>query len=74
MRTIIDIPEEQIKILDALRQKQQMSRAAIIRQAIKDYLDSHSKDRQAYHQAFGLWSGKQINSVEYQQKLREEWE
>ncbi len=71
MRTLVDIPEKQIKALDKISQRRKSSRAAIIREAIDSFVKSErdtSKD-----DAFGLWSDRKIDGLEYQRKLRSEW-
>jgi len=73
MRTIIDIPDVQVKILNQLSKKKRVSRAEVIREALANYISSHSKAKDSYLIAFGLWKDKKIDSVEYQKKLRDEW-
>ena len=44
MRTLVDLGDSQIQALDELSKKDKRSRAALIRQAIDDYLAKrHSK-------------------------------
>lgn len=74
MRTIIDIPDEDVKILNQLSKKKKTSRAEIIRQALTNYITEYSKLRKSYSKAFGIWKGKKINSINYQKQLRSEWE
>ena len=74
MRTIVDIPDAQIKILDNLSKKKKLSRAKIIRQALTNYITNCTKSQKGYESAFGLWKDKKIDSVVYQQKLRGEWD
>ena len=42
MRTIIDIPDKDIKILNQLSKKKKISRAGIIRQALTNYITEYS--------------------------------
>lgn len=72
MRTIIGIPEEQLKGLDYVCDKQNISRAEAIRRAIALYLQDMVglKD----DAAFGVWKSKSIDAVEWQKELRKEWE
>ena len=71
MRTIIDLQEKQISALKALGEKTQLSRAELIRRAVTDYL---AKMRITESQdVFGLWQGKERDALEYQRKIREEW-
>ena len=73
MRTLIDIPEQQIKELSNLCQTQGLSRAEAIRRAITAYISHHKKKDT---DAFGLWKQKNQpteEGLQYQQKLRDEW-
>ena len=74
MRTIIDIPDAQIKILNRLSKKKKVSRAEIIRQALTDYVVNYAKSKKSYKSAFGIWKDQQLDSLSYQQKLRKEWD
>ncbi|MCC8417732.1 MAG: ribbon-helix-helix domain-containing protein [Rickettsia endosymbiont of Bryobia graminum] len=74
MRTIVDIPDTQIKILDQISKKKKISRAEVIRLALNGYVTSHNKIKTGYKEAFGIWkSKKKLDSISYQQKLRNEW-
>ncbi|MCC8368736.1 MAG: ribbon-helix-helix domain-containing protein [Rickettsia endosymbiont of Oxypoda opaca] len=73
MRTIIDIADSQIKILDQLSQKKKVARADIIRQALADYIANYNQSKKGFDAAFGLWKDKNLDSLEYQAKLRNEW-
>lgn len=73
MRTLVDIPDHDIKILNQLSKKKKISRAEIIRQALTSYITNHSKAKELYIKAFGIWKEKKLNSLEYQRKFREEW-
>ncbi|WP_341757649.1 MULTISPECIES: ribbon-helix-helix protein, CopG family [unclassified Candidatus Tisiphia] len=73
MRTIVDIPDKQIEILDQLSKRKKVSRAEIVRQALDNYIGSYNKSKENYRMAFGIWKGKNIDSLLYQQKLRDEW-
>jgi len=70
MRTIIDIPAPQLKILTRLGEERGMSRAEVIRQAIKIFLKLQESppDR-----AFGLWKDRTEDGLRYQRLLRDEW-
>ena len=71
MRTLVDLSEMQIRELDELSKLEKTSRAALIRQAIDDYL---SKRRSAQEgDAFGLWGNRKVDGLAYQKKLRGEW-
>ncbi len=68
MRTRVDIPESQIR---ELSEKINRSGAAVIRDAIADYLAR--RRRHAEQNAFGLWGAAAPDSMEYQEKARAEW-
>ena len=72
MRTIIDIPTEQLIPLDSICTDESISRAEVIRRAIKDYIAK--KDTIKNTDIFGIWKDKNIDSITYQNKIRDEWE
>lgn len=71
MRTLIDLGELQIHALDELAKKQKRSRAALIRQAVDEYLSAWRGEPKS--EAFGLWGKRKIDGMDYQKKLRGEW-
>ena len=71
MRTIIEVPDDDIKNLDRIVEQQKKSRSAIIREAIRLYLEGRVIDSDKA--AFGVWKGKQAEGLEYQTKVRSEW-
>jgi predicted transcriptional regulator len=71
MRTLIDLGEAQVRVLDELSKKQRRSRAALIRQAIDEYLDRRRS--QQIGDAIGLWGHRKTDGLAYQRKLRSEW-
>lgn len=72
MRTIIDLPSDQIEALDRLCEKDQISRAEAIRRAVALLVRRNSTASAA---AFGLWRNRPyVDGVEYQRQLRRrEW-
>jgi metal-responsive CopG/Arc/MetJ family transcriptional regulator len=70
-RTLVDLGDTQIRALDELSKKEKRSRAALIRQAIDDYLATR-RDRQE-GDAFGLWGKRKVDGLAYQEKVRGEW-
>ena len=71
MRTLIDLLDVQVQALDELSRSEKRSRAALIRQAVDEYL---SKRRGGAHdEAFGLWGDRRVDGLAYQEKLRSEW-
>lgn len=57
--------------LDELSRREKRPRAALIREAIDDYL---AKRRAAVTaEAFGLWGKRRMDGLAYQEKVRREW-
>ena len=75
MRTIVDLPEEQIRALDAYSKKHGVSRAEAVRRAVAMFLPERRPRRLDFrnHPAFGSWKERDVDSVVHQQKLRAEW-
>lgn len=71
MRILIDLPEHDVAALDRLGKEAKVSRAQIIREALGGFLKART--RGAETDAFGLWSGRAEDGLEYQRKLRAEW-
>jgi metal-responsive CopG/Arc/MetJ family transcriptional regulator len=70
MRTLVDLGDAQVEALDELSKRENRSRAALIRQAIDDYL---VKRRSGGDDAFGLWGKRKVDGLAYQEKARREW-
>lgn len=74
MRTIIEIPEEQLRALDAWRRLRGMTRAEAVRRAIAGLLRDADEVRTAVDSAFGLWRGRDLDGLAEQDRLRAEWD
>ena len=74
MRTLVDIPDEDIEKLDALAAKEKRSRAATIRDAVKLYLIQNANNNDWIERWAGLWADRDDipDGVEYQQAIRED--
>lgn len=70
MRTLVDIPDRQIKDLMAICEAEKVSRAEAIRQAISLYLKNKKPEEV---DAFGIWKDKNIDGLTYQEQMRSEW-
>ena len=70
MRTLVDIPDQQIDALAAIGSANKISRAEVIRRAITSYVDQH---RASADDAFGIWKGAAEDGVAYQERVRLEW-
>jgi metal-responsive CopG/Arc/MetJ family transcriptional regulator len=71
MRTLVDLGDAQLQALNELSKKEKRSRAALIRQAIDDYLAKQPDKQEG--DAFGLWGKRKVGGLAYQQKARSEW-
>ena len=71
MRTLVDVGDSQLQELDELSKEEKRSRAALIREAIDDFLAK----RRSKHEgdAFGLWGNRKVDGLVYQERLRSEW-
>jgi predicted transcriptional regulator len=72
MRTLIDLPDSQIQALAALCDQVKQPRAALIREAVAEYLQRHRAKKSA-DEAFGLWGKNGADGLGYQEKVRAEW-
>ncbi len=71
MRTIIDLPQEQLGALARLCEVEKISRAEAIRRAVDRLLkDSLVEEKNI---GFGLWRNKGITARVYVDNLRDEW-
>jgi predicted transcriptional regulator len=71
MRTLVDIPDAQIRALAALCERVNQPRAVVVREAIAEYLARHQYT--ADGQAFRLWGTEAEDGLAYQEKARAEW-
>lgn len=71
MRTLVDIPAEDLELLNGVVKTLAISRAEFIRQAISKSLEPHRQSQKL--EAFGIWSHHRVGGVEYEQRMREEW-
>jgi metal-responsive CopG/Arc/MetJ family transcriptional regulator len=71
MRTIIDLPDEQLDALARLCEEQNISRAEAVRRAVGQLIKGAS-GKQA-DAGFGMWRHKKIDARKHVDKLRSEW-
>ncbi len=71
MRTLIDLPDDQVSSLAEISARSNQSRAALIREAIAEYLANHRQ--RPPEDAFGLWGKNGADGLKYQKKARAEW-
>ncbi|WP_374419005.1 ribbon-helix-helix domain-containing protein [Novosphingobium arvoryzae] len=74
MRTLVDIPDEDIEKLDALAKRHGKSRAAEIREAIRMHLVQNADNKDWIRRGAGYWKHRSDigDAVEYQRALRED--
>jgi hypothetical protein len=70
MRLLVDLPETQVRALKGLAKTTHLPRAELIRRAIAQYLTQHTPSKK---EVFGLWKGRNIDALVYEDKLRGEW-
>jgi hypothetical protein len=79
MRTLIDLPEEDIAKIKKITEEQGISRAEFVRRAVRQSLEPQQKvDR---NQFFGLWARNRDpndppleDGLAYQLRMRAEWD
>ena len=71
MRALVDLEQDQIRKLDQMAKAQRRSRAALIREAVANYVEKGKRATAA--DAFGLWRGRPIDGLTFQEKARSEW-
>ena len=71
MRTIIELPADQLAHLDAHCRRENVSRAEAIRRAIAAMLADRTKVDAAG--AFGLWRDRRDDAHTLLEQLRDEW-
>ncbi len=79
MRTIVDLPDDQIKMLDAITKKENVSRAELVRRAVRDYIEKRQGDiDKGIDDYFGFLKETPdafdgLDGVGYQNRTRSEW-
>lgn len=71
MRTIINLPEDQITALAEVCRREGVSRAEAVRRAVADYLAA--RQPAGRDEIFGIWHGRSIDGLDYERNLRSEW-
>ena len=72
MRTIVDLPKQDLELLARVCESEKISRAEAIRQAVVAYLrDKREPDSS---EAFGLWRSRGVEGRRYEDGIRAEWE
>jgi metal-responsive CopG/Arc/MetJ family transcriptional regulator len=71
VRTIVDLPDEQLEGLARVCGELQVSRAEAVRRAVERMNKDYSPARDDV--GFVIWRGKGIDSRRYVEKMRSEW-
>ena len=72
MRTLIDIPENDLKRLTRLSKARKVPRAQLVRTAISEYLRKQRGD--GLEKLAGIWADRNIDGLDYQLAMRREWD
>ena len=72
MRTIVDLPDDQMAALKALAERNGLSRAELVRRAVAAYLEQRRMP--TGDAAFGLWHKRGEDGLDYEDRLRREWD
>ena len=72
-RFLVDVPADDVRKLDEIAKREGKSRAAVLREAVSNYLEVSRKE--GFEKYFGLWErhGSTVDGLEYERQLREEW-
>ena len=73
MRTIVELPNDQVAALDGLCRRDGISRAEAVRRAVAEHL---LRNQVSEPRAFGLWRGRRglSDGLAYQRRVRREWD
>ena len=72
-RFLVDVPADDVRKLDEIAKREGKSRAAVLREAVSNYLNESRKE--GFEKYFGLWErhGSTVDGLEYERELRDEW-
>ena len=73
MRTVVDMPAQELRDLTALSKEERISRAEAIRRAVEEYLRAWRAAHGATD-AFGVWKNRKVSGLEYEDRVRGEWQ
>mgnify|MGYP003384411554 CR=1 FL=1 len=73
MRTIVEIPESQLKSLDRLCRRDRISRAEAIRRAVARMVNEQRPMEDGMSGAFGIWKHRAGDVRSLRTQLRGEW-
>ena len=72
-RFLVDGPADDVRKLDEIAKREGKSRAAVLREAVSNFLQESRKE--GFEKYFGLWErhGSTVDGLEYERQLRAEW-
>ena len=72
-RFLVDVPADDVRKLDEIAKREGKSRAAVLREAVSNYLEVCGKE--GFEKYFGLWErhGSTVDGLDYERQLRGEW-
>jgi len=72
-RFLVDVPADDVRKLDEIAKREGKSRAAVLREAVSNFLQESRKE--GFEKYFGLWErhGSTVDGLDYERQLREEW-
>ena len=73
MRTIVEMPQQELSDLNALSKEEHISRAEAVRRAVGQYLRAW-KAAHGATDAFGVWKSRKVSGLEYEDHVRGEWQ
>lgn len=73
-RILADLPDEDVEKLDILAEQAKRSRASLLREAIRLFLEQKDNDRSWIQRGAGYWKDREDigDAVEYQRAMRED--
>ncbi len=71
MRTIVEIPEEQLAELAEICRREGISRAEAIRRAVGIY--TRRQVGEGSRNAFGIWKKRAVDGLDFEDRVRSEW-
>lgn len=74
MRTIVDLPEDRRRALDAYCARKKISRAEAVRRAVDELLRTEKDEDAIVARAFGAWKHLNLDTDAYLAELRAEWD
>ena len=69
-RFLVDVPADDVRKLDEIAKREGKSRAAVLREAVSNFLQESRKE--GFEKYFGLWErhGSTVDGLEYERQLR----